>query len=86
MIKALEALARLRSSRLGLLEQLIGGAAVTRGIGHVGFDALDFGLQGFNPSLELVDRQRPKVLLGDLRQRVLRPAGEEVVLVHRIQR
>ena len=84
MIKGLEAPSRFRSSQSsGLLEKLIGGAAVARGFDHVGFDALDLALEDLDPFLELLDRQRPKILLGDLRQRVLRPAREEIIFVHR---
>jgi hypothetical protein len=81
MIKGLAA--RLRPiSALLFLEKLIGGAAVARGFDHVGLNPLDLGLQDLDPLLELLDRQGPKVLLRDLRQWVLRPVREEIVLVH----
>ena len=81
MIKGLAARPRVISPSL-FLEKLIGGAAVARGFDHVGFDPLDLTLEDLDPLLELLDRQWPKVLLRDLRQRVLWPAGEEVILIH----
>ena len=52
------------------------------GIDHVRFDALDFAFQDVYPLLELIDRKRTQVLFRDLRERILRAAGEEVVLIH----
>ena len=52
------------------------------GVDHVRFDPLDFALQYLDPLFQLFDRKGSKVLLRDLRQRVLRAAGEEVVLIH----
>ena len=64
------------------LEQLVGSALVAGGVDHMLFDAGDFALQKFDPLLKLVDRQRAKIFLGELRQGALRAAGKEVVLIH----
>jgi len=56
------------------------------GVGHMLLDPGDFGLEQLDPLLKLIDRKRPKVLLHNLGQRVLRPAGKEVILVHTVQR
>ena len=69
-----------RGSRL--LEELFRGGAVGLGAGHVGFDPRDLFLQGFDPLLELVDRQGVEVLLLQLGKRILRPIGKELVQIH----
>ena len=81
MIKGLAARPRPISALL-FLEKLIGGAAVARGFDHMGFDPLDLSLEDLDPFGQFLDRQGSKVLLRDLRQRVLRPAREEIILVH----
>ena len=64
------------------LEQLIGGASVLVDGGHMLLDTRDFRLQQLDPLGQLVLGHRSKVLLDEQAQRVLRAAGEEVVLVH----
>lgn len=64
------------------LEQFVGSAAVPCGIGHMLLDAGDFALQRLDPGGQFVDGKRPEVLLDHLGQRILRPAGKEVILVH----
>ena len=49
---------------------------------HVPFDAGDFGLERLDTLRQLILRQGAKVLLDEQGERVLRAAGEEVVLVH----
>jgi len=68
--------------RLWLFEQLVGSAAMAGGVGHMLLDPGDLGLEGSDPFLELVDRQRAEILLQQQSQRVLGLAGKEVVLVH----
>ena len=50
------------------------------------FDPGDFLPQQYDPLIELGHRQRPEILLADQGQRIGRPGGEEVVLVHGQQR
>ena len=64
------------------LEQLVGRAAVAGRIGQMPLNPGDLALQGLDPFLQLVYRQRAKVLLDEQGQRILRLAGKEVVLVH----
>ena len=64
------------------LEQFIGGVPVPCGIREMLLDAGDFRLERFDPLVQFVDGQRTEVLLDEQGQRILRPAGEEVVLVH----
>ncbi len=64
------------------LEQLIGGGTVLVGVGHMLFDADDFGLQDFDPLGELILRQGTQILLHEQGQRIARPAGEEVIVIH----
>lgn len=63
-------------------EQLVRRAAMTRGIGHMLLDTSDFGFEQLDPLLELVNRKWPQVLLRKQGKRILRPAGEEVIVVH----
>ena len=56
------------------------------GFGLMLLDTGDLGLEQGDPLLQLGHRKRPEILLADQGQRVLRPAGKEVVLVHREQR
>ncbi len=49
---------------------------------HVDFDTRNFGLEGLDPRLELLDRQRVEILPGKLDQRVARLGGEELFQVH----
>lgn len=51
-------------------------------ISDMGLDPLDFLAEDGDPFRQLVERQRPQILLDGLGQRVLRPAGKEVILVH----
>ena len=64
------------------LEQLIGGAAMAFSIGEVLLDARDFGFQCLDPLIQFADRQRTEILFDEQSQRILRPAGKEVILVH----
>ena len=45
-------------------------------------DTGDFLAERFDPLVQFVDRQWTQVLIDEQAQRVLRAAGEEVVLVH----
>jgi hypothetical protein len=65
------------------LEQLIGGAAVAFGVGHMLLDPRDFLFEGLDPSDQLVDRQRPEVLLDQLGQRILWLVRKKLVQIHR---
>ena len=65
-----------------LLEQLVGSAAMSGGGRHMRFDPGDFALERLDPYRQLVLGKGPQVLFYDLRQRVLRLAGKEVVLIH----
>jgi hypothetical protein len=64
------------------LEQLIGGGTMLVDGGAMRFDAGDFGFQYFDPLRQFVLRQRPQILLDEQGQRIARPAGEEIVVIH----
>ena len=49
---------------------------------HMGFNASDFGFQGLDPRLQLLNRHRVEVLLRELNERVAGLAGKEVFQVH----
>ena len=49
---------------------------------HVRFDAGDLGFERFDPLLQLRDRQRVEVLLGQRDQRIVGFARKEFVEVH----
>ena len=49
---------------------------------HVRLDAFDLGFQEGDALLQLVDRHRVEILLGELGQRVARLAREEVFQIH----
>ena len=63
-------------------EQFVGSAAMPGGIGHMLFDTGDFALEQLDPLLKLIDGEWPQVLLGQQGQRVLWPAGEEIIVIH----
>ena len=65
------------------LEQLIGGAAVAFGVGHVGLDARDLRLQSLDSRDQLVDRQRAEILFDQLGQRILGLVREKLVQIHK---
>ena len=72
--------------RASLLEQVFSGRSVGRDGLHMGFDPGNFGPQRFDPSRQLILRERAKILLEEQGQRILRLAGKEVILVHAHQR
>ena len=65
-----------------LLEQFVCSAAMAGGVSHMLLDTSDFGLEKLDPLLELVDGEWAKILLGEQRQRIGRPAGEEIIVIH----
>jgi hypothetical protein len=71
--------------RSSLLEQLVRGIAMARGIREMLFDPGYFALQGVNPFIKLIDREGAEVLLDEQGQGILRLAGKEVILVHAVQ-
>jgi hypothetical protein len=71
-----------RPRRSRLFEQLFGRGALRLDALHVRLDARNLGLKRFDAFLELVDRQRIKVLLAKRDQRIVRLAGEEIVQIH----
>ena len=46
------------------------------------FDTGDFALEQLDPLLKLIDGEWPQILLDQQRQRVLWPAGEEIIVIH----
>ena len=65
-----------------LLEQLFSGGAVGLHALHVGFDAGDLGLEGFDAGLQLLHRDGVEVLFCKFHQRIAGLAGEQVFQVH----
>ena len=65
-----------------LLEQLVGGGAVGLSTVDVRFNTRDLGLQGFDASVQLIDRDGIEILLCKLDQGVARLARKEIVQVH----
>ena len=65
-----------------LLEQLFSGGAVGPHALHVGFDAGDLGLEGFDAGLQLLHRDGVEVLFCKFHQRIAGLAGEQVFQVH----
>ena len=49
---------------------------------HVRFDSRDLGLQGFDPLLELVDRQRIEILFRQRDEGIIGFTWKELVQVH----
>lgn len=47
-------------------------------------DPSDLAFQNLDPLLKLGDRQGPEVLADEQAERVARPAGEEIVVVHHV--
>ena len=77
---------KLPETRLRSPEQLIGGASVGFGFGHVRFNAGNLTFKHCDPLFELGHRQRPQLLFARQGQRIDRPRGKEVVLIHAAQR
>ena len=68
--------------RSRFLEQLFRrGAVVLRPL-HVVFDPGDFNLQRLDPRLQLLDRHRVEVLLGERDERVVGLAREKLFQIH----
>jgi len=69
----------------GLLEKLFCRRAMGLRPAHVRLDACDFVFERLDAGLQLINRKRVEVLLLELRQRILRLVGEEVVEVHNVR-
>lgn len=56
------------------------------GVVAMTLDAFDFGLESFDSSGKLIERQRPEVLLDEQDERIVRFRGKEIVEIHGAER